>query len=97
MGGPNLEVFKFAMYISFPIGIMYYFGTNLDGRFKVDNFWPSQEQTYKIPFEREEIDKELARLKAKRLKIRDERLAQEARAKELAEAQGLRTQDQESS
>ena len=47
------------MYIMFPIGFMYYFGTNLDSRFKVPDFWPKPESTYKIPFEREEIEAEL--------------------------------------
>ncbi|KAF2263670.1 hypothetical protein CC78DRAFT_533817 [Lojkania enalia] len=83
MGGPNLEVFKFGMYILFPIGIMYYFGTNLDGKFTVPDFWPKEGQTHKIPFEREEIAKELERLKAKNLERKREREAAEARAREL--------------
>lgn len=66
------------MYTLFPIGWMYYFGTNLDNKFSVDGFWPKPEQTHKIPFEREEIDKELERLKRKRLALRDRRLAEEA-------------------
>jgi len=74
MGGPNLEVFKFGMYILFPIGIMYYFGTNLDGRFSVQDFWPKPEQSHKVPFEREEIQKELERLRRKRLLLRERRL-----------------------
>ena len=47
------------MYILFPIGWMYYFGTNLDDRFNVAGFWPSAEQSHKIPLEKEEIDREL--------------------------------------
>jgi len=43
---------------------MYYFGTNLDDRFNVSGFWPSAEQSHKIPLEKEEIDKELARMRA---------------------------------
>ncbi|OJJ81889.1 uncharacterized protein ASPGLDRAFT_600060 [Aspergillus glaucus CBS 516.65] len=62
--GGNLEVFKFGMYILFPIGWMYYFGTNLDDRFNVSGFWPSAEQSHKIPLEKEDIDKELARMRA---------------------------------
>ncbi|KAH7125618.1 mitochondrial cytochrome c oxidase assembly factor [Dendryphion nanum] len=86
MGGPNLEVFKltnstlqFGMYILFPIGIMYYFGTNLDGKFSVPDFWPKEGQTHKIPYEREEIKKELERLKAQNLERRRIRMAEEAR------------------
>ena len=47
----------------FPIGWMYYFGTNMDERFKVADFWPKQENSHKIPFEREDIRGELERLK----------------------------------
>lgn len=53
---------------------MYYYGTNLDNRFAVPNFWPKPEQTNKIPFEREEIQAELERLRRKRLFLREKRL-----------------------
>ncbi len=66
------------MYVMFPIGIMYYFGTNLDERFSVPNFWPTAEQSNEMPFEREEIKAELERLRARRLLNRDRRLAAEA-------------------
>jgi len=62
------------MYIMFPIGWMYYFGTNLENRFSVPDFWPKPEQTYKIPFEKSEIHSELERLKNKRLQSRAKRL-----------------------
>jgi len=62
------------MYIMFPIGIMYYFGTNLDSRFSVPDFWPKEGQTHKIPFEREEITEEIQRLKERRLAARQRRL-----------------------
>lgn len=41
---------------------MYYFGTNLENRFSVPDFWPSQEQSHRIPFEREEIRDEVRRI-----------------------------------
>jgi len=50
------------MYILFPIGWMYYFGTNLENRFSVDNFWPSQEQSHQIPYEIDEIRSEVVRI-----------------------------------
>lgn len=50
------------MYLAFPIGWMYYFGTNLENRFAVPDFWPTQEQSHKIPFEREEIKAEVLRI-----------------------------------
>ncbi|KAI9673094.1 MAG: hypothetical protein M1829_004408 [Trizodia sp. TS-e1964] len=81
MGGPNLEIFKFGLYIMFPIGFMYYFGTNLDRRFSVPDFWPSPNQSHKIPFERDEIEAELLRLQKQRLDRRARRLEQEAKAK----------------
>ncbi|KAH8695093.1 hypothetical protein BGW36DRAFT_261836, partial [Talaromyces proteolyticus] len=61
--GGNLEVFKFGMYILFPIGWMYYFGTNLEERFSVRDFWPTAEQSHKIPESVEEIDRELTRMR----------------------------------
>ncbi|KAH9845221.1 Pfam:DUF2346 [Teratosphaeria destructans] len=74
--GGNLE---FGMYIMFPIGIMYYFGTNLDSRFSVPDFWPKEGQTHTIPFEKEDINAELERLRQRRLAARAARLAAEAK------------------
>ena len=62
------------MYIMFPIGIMYYFGTNLDSRFSVPDFWPKPGETHTIPYEKDEIKEELERLKARRLAARARRL-----------------------
>jgi protein PET100 len=56
---------------------MYYFGVNLDRRFSVPDFWPKPEQSHKIPYEREEIDKEIARLRERRLAARAKRLEME--------------------
>ena len=53
------------MYLAFPIGYMYYFGTNLENRFSVPGFWPTQEQSHKIPYEREEIRAEVQRIQQK--------------------------------
>lgn len=77
MAGPNLEIFKFGLYILFPIGYMYYFGTNLEERFSVPDFWPKEGQTHKIPYEKDEIQSELARLRARRLALREQRMANE--------------------
>ena len=70
---------QFGMYIMFPIAIMYYYGTNLDNRFSVPDFWPKPEQTNRVPFEREEIRAELERLRGRRLFLRDQRLEREAK------------------
>ncbi|EEQ30327.1 hypothetical protein McanMca71_002177 [Microsporum canis] len=64
--GGNLEVFKFGLYIGFPIGWMYYFGTNLEERFSVPDFWPTTANSHKIPADKGEIDKELARMNEQR-------------------------------
>lgn len=72
------SLLQFGMYVLFPIGIMYYFGTNLDDRFAVPEFWPKAENANRIPTERDEIHAELQRLRARRLYQRDRRLAEEA-------------------
>ncbi|KAI6250750.1 hypothetical protein HI914_00458 [Erysiphe necator] len=82
MGGINLEVFKFGMYIMFPIAIMYYYGTNLDNRFSVPGFWPKPEESHRIPFDRDEIKAEMERLRKKRLDLREKRLRKEAAQKD---------------
>ncbi len=56
---------------------MYYYGTNLDKRFSVPDFWPKPEQTNRIPFEKEEIHNELERLRKRRLFLREKRLEQD--------------------
>ena len=70
------------MYIMFPIAWMYYFGTNLENRFSVPDFWPKAENTHRIPFEREEIQSELERLKQRRLARRARRLEKEETAQD---------------
>ena len=79
------------MYIIFPIGWMYYFGTNLDDRFSVPGFWPTTEQSHKIPLEKEEIDKELSRMRMIDAARRERR---EARAQAEADAQAAAAQAQ---
>ena len=86
----NLRRPQFGMYVLFPIGWMYYFGTNLDDRFNVAGFWPSAEQSHKIPLEKEEIDRELSRMRsvdALPRERREQRMALEAQAQAQAEAQ----------
>lgn len=57
---------------------MYYFGTNLDNRFSVPDFWPTTEQSHKIPMEKEEIDRELARMRMVDTLRREKRREREA-------------------
>jgi protein PET100 len=86
MGGLNLEVFKFGMYVMFPIGIMYYFGTNLDDRFSVPGFWPKPEECNKIPHDREEIKAEYDRIVA-RQKLRQAKKWEEEKAQAASQPQ----------
>ncbi|KAL2886370.1 Protein PET100 mitochondrial [Ceratocystis lukuohia] len=80
MGGFNLEVFKFGMYVMFPIGIMYYFGTNLDQRFAVEGFWPKPEETNKVPHTREEIKAEYERIVARQRLLKEREAMRRAAA-----------------
>lgn len=64
----------------FPIGIMYYFGTNLDNRFSVPGFWPTAEHGRKIPTEEDDIKNELERLKSQRLYYRNLKIEKERKA-----------------
>ena len=57
---------------------MYYFGTNLDNRFAVPGFWPSKEQTIRVPRDTQELEAELERLRLLRLERRRLRLEREA-------------------
>ncbi|KAG5941579.1 hypothetical protein E4U60_007837 [Claviceps pazoutovae] len=81
MGGLNLEVFKFGMYVMFPIGIMYYFGTNLDNRFSVPDFWPKPEECNRMPQDREELTAEYERIVA-RQKFRQAQLREDQRLRD---------------
>lgn len=78
---------QFGIYILFPIGWMYYFGTNLDDRFNVTGFWPSAEQSHKIPLEKEEIDRELARMRTLDAVRRERREQMQAQAQMQSQAQ----------
>lgn len=55
---------------------MWYFGTNLETRFTVPDFWPEPGTTHTIPFEKEDLKEMGERLKAERLERRRRRLEQ---------------------
>lgn len=74
----------------FPIGWMWYFGTNLETRFTVPDFWPEPGTTHTIPFEKEDLKEMAERLKADRLERKRRRLEQ-ARM-EMREAGSEQTQ-----
>ncbi|KAK5990284.1 hypothetical protein PT974_08551 [Cladobotryum mycophilum] len=71
---------QFGTYVMFPIGIMFYFGTNLDNRFSVNGFWPRPEECNQLPRDREEVVAEYNRIVA-RQKLRQAILEQNPDAK----------------
>ncbi|VUC28323.1 unnamed protein product [Clonostachys rosea] len=92
MGKFGLELFKFGTYLAFPIGIMYYFGTNIEERFAVPGFWPSAEQSNTIPKDRDEIRAEYDRIVA-RQKIRQANLAEQKEREAALQAQTQHDED----
>ncbi|KAF8323391.1 hypothetical protein DL93DRAFT_2071120 [Clavulina sp. PMI_390] len=71
MAGPNLEVFKFGLYVFFPVAIMLHYGNPewydkhvVPARMK---FFPPLESTNKPPTDPHDIRNEIARMKAERL------------------------------
>lgn len=68
------------MYLMFPIGWMYYFGTNLENRFSVEGFWPTEQQSHKIPYERDEIKAEVERIQ-RNMKMKKELETKDALAR----------------
>ncbi|KAJ7285612.1 hypothetical protein C8J57DRAFT_1051447 [Mycena rebaudengoi] len=76
MGGPNLEVFKFAVYLFVPIVSLVYFGDPAWYHSHVvpyrDKLFPPLEKTVReIPFEQHRVREELERIKNERLEKRD--------------------------
>ena len=66
------------MYLSFPIGWMYYFGTNLDERFDVPDYWPTKEQSHTLPYDHKELKEEVIRLQRQMREKAERRRALEA-------------------
>uniref|UniRef100_A0A060TCS7 ARAD1D45430p n=1 Tax=Blastobotrys adeninivorans TaxID=409370 RepID=A0A060TCS7_BLAAD len=74
----NLEIFKFAIYVSFPIGIMLYVGSDTHRRLNITNFWPDPARLNYPPKDPVEIKAEIERMRQARLAKR-ERLEEKAR------------------
>ena len=72
---------------------MYYFGTNLESRFSVPGFWPTQEQSHKIPFEKEEIRAEIERYQRVVKARRDEERNEQLERARMVFAQGKREEE----
>lgn len=78
----------------FPIGWMYYFGTNLENRFSVPGFWPDPESTNKFPTERKEQVLLLEELKKQRLERRRRRLEAELEGGAPAREEEIRREEE---
>ncbi|KAF8911946.1 hypothetical protein CPB84DRAFT_1760843 [Gymnopilus junonius] len=83
MGGPNLEIFKFSLYLFVPIAALVHFGDPEWYRTVVvpyrDKLFPSLDRTnQRIPTDQSGVREELARIKAERLQRRAQREAEEA-------------------
>jgi len=78
MGGPNLEVFKFGLYLFVPVVALLHFG---DPQWYHDNVLPYKERLFprvdesnrRLLTDQEAIRNELARIKAEKLARRVER------------------------
>jgi len=84
MGGPNLEIFKFSLYLFVPIAALIHFGDPEWYRTVVvpyrDKLFPALDRTnQRIPTDQSGVREELARIKAERLVKRAQREAEEAK------------------
>lgn len=68
---------------------MYYFGTNLDERFDVPDYWPTQANSHTLPYDHKDLKAEVLRLqremkeKSERRKAREDAMgAQQVEAQE---------------
>ncbi|RXW24179.1 hypothetical protein EST38_g1657 [Candolleomyces aberdarensis] len=82
MGGPNLEVFKFSLYLFVPIAALVHFGDPQWYRDHVipyrNKLFPPLERTVQsLPTNQSAVREELERIKAERLAKRVARLAEE--------------------
>ncbi|KAF8514044.1 hypothetical protein JB92DRAFT_2789748 [Gautieria morchelliformis] len=86
MAGPNLEVFKFGLYLFFPIVMMVQFGNpewyNRNVLPYKDRIFPKDADTYKPPHAHKDVLAELERLKARRVARKQ---ARESLARENAQ------------
>lgn len=60
--------------------MMYYFGTNLDKRFSMGNFWPKPEESNRMVYDRKELEEEFRFIVARQRKYLEMKAAAEQRA-----------------
>ncbi|CAN6657257.1 protein Pet100p, mitochondrial [Trichomonascus vanleenenianus] len=84
--GANLEIFRFAFYVSFPIGVMLYVGSDTHRKLNIENFWPDPNRLNYPPKDPVEIKAELERMRQERL-LKRQRLEEKARALEASSSE----------
>ncbi|KAK7457063.1 hypothetical protein VKT23_010365 [Stygiomarasmius scandens] len=82
MGGANLEIFKFSLYLFVPIAALVHFGDpdwykNHVVPMRAKLFPPDERLIQELPTDQKTLREELARIKAERLARRAEREAEE--------------------
>jgi len=82
MGGPNLEVFKFAVYVFFPVAMMLHYGDPEWYRkhvltYKDRIFPPDERLVTKLPTDQGALRDELAKIRARKAERRAEKEREE--------------------
>ncbi|KAI0797774.1 hypothetical protein C8Q75DRAFT_18646 [Abortiporus biennis] len=83
MAGPNLEVFKFAVYVFFPVAMLFHFGDpdwyNKHVLPYKDRIFPPEEKTVRhLPTDHTALQEELAKIRARKLERRAQQEAQDS-------------------
>jgi len=82
MGGPNLEVFKFAVYMFLPVVALLHYGDPEWYKRNVlpykDRMFPEDKGNVKVPTDQTAVREELARIRAEKLARKLEREKAEA-------------------
>ncbi|KAJ3475348.1 hypothetical protein NLI96_g11893 [Meripilus lineatus] len=83
MAGPNLEVFKFGVYVFFPVAMMIYYGDpdwyHRHVTSYKDKIFPPDEKTVRnLPTDHASLREELAKIRARKLEKKMEREKEEA-------------------
>jgi len=78
MGGPNLEVFKFAVYVFFPVAMMLHYGDPEWYRrnvlsYKDKIFPPDERLVTSLPTDQSALKDELAKIRARKAERRAEK------------------------
>jgi protein PET100 len=81
--GTNLEIFRFAFCVSFPIATMIWVGIDTHEKLNIPNFRPDPARLNQIPKDPLEIRAEVERMRAARIERR-KRLEEKARRLNIA-------------